>query len=165
MQIEQIWNAGRVRRWHMNPDLSGTDDFNDGHSARVARLLLAIWPDTSDRLLRAALMHDDEEFFVGDIAYPAKKKYPRSVGELEVLGQFEVADMWGDTHVSEMGLSTLDKRRLKFADYLDAFMWVRHHKPQLLERNDWREQRQMLIREASELMIAWVFSQVFWGFE
>ena len=37
--INSIFRAGFVRRWHSNPDLCHTADRIDGHSARVARIM------------------------------------------------------------------------------------------------------------------------------
>ena len=38
--ILDMWKACRVRRWHTNTELAGTDDRIDGHSGRVARIIL-----------------------------------------------------------------------------------------------------------------------------
>jgi hypothetical protein len=43
-----------------------------------------------------------------------------------------------------MPLSAQDRDRLKYLDRLDAYLWAQHHAPQIMDRADWREDRQWL---------------------
>jgi len=134
--IAAIFNAGRVRRWHKNPDMSWTDDYNDAHQGRVARILLALHPSPSIRLIAAALTHDDGEAGPGDMRGDAKRQWPElrdMVRKLEAETYFK---LWKTPPVHE-SLSTPDREWLKFADSLDAYMWMIHKAPQLAAREDW----------------------------
>lgn len=138
MDLLKIFRAGFVHRWHTNPDLAHTNDRIDGHSARVARIILALHPDPSVDLLRAALIHDDGESVVGDIPAPFKN----SMGGHHVSAEAEAAlDLWGGRDVS---VSADDRRWLKFADRLDAYMWAAHHAPYVLTGDGWPEARRDL---------------------
>lgn len=132
--IELIFNAGRVRRWHNNPVMSRTDDYNDAHQGRVARLLLALHPNPTLMLLVAALTHDDGELFAGDMTRPVKDGNPElreAVREIEDAGTCEI---WGIEKPIE--LSPIDQEWLKFADRLDSYMWMLHTNPELSRRSD-----------------------------
>jgi len=143
--LRNIFRAGFVRRWHTNPDLAHTCDRIDGHSARVARFILALHPKPSAALLEAALTHDDGESVVGDMPYSAKRG---SLGvELRDAEVRAASALWGGSPL----LQGDDMRWLKFADRLDAYMWAAHHAPHVMDRDGWPEAREWLLDEAKEL--------------
>ena len=76
MTLTALYNAGAVRRWHTNPHMAHVVDTIDGHSGRVAKMILLLHPAPSMALIRAALTHDDGEYAVGDIPGPAKSALP-----------------------------------------------------------------------------------------
>jgi hypothetical protein len=130
--LQTIFRAGFVRRWHANPDLCHTGDRLDGHHARVARIILALHPDPSVALLKAALTHDDGESVTGDIPAPAKDG--DSAAEHSAR-----CDIWGDDCFAK--LDVIELRWLKFADKLDAYMWAKHHAPHSMDIDEWRAAR------------------------
>ncbi len=143
--IQRVFYAGLTTRWHTNPWLAQTCDRLDGHQGRVARLILALWPDASRDLLIAALTHDDGESVTGDIPATAGKMLAHI--EVEVLAKM---DIWG--YETLPLLSSLDARRLKLADKLDAYMWAEHHAPAVvLDRGEWSEAWQEIVKLAVEL--------------
>ena len=79
MTLPALYNAGAVRRWHTNPHMAHVVDTIDGHSGRVAKLILLLHPAPSMALIRAALTHDDGEHATGDVPYPAKAAMPPAV--------------------------------------------------------------------------------------
>jgi hypothetical protein len=79
------WLAGSTHRWHTNPIFATTCDRVDGHSARVAILILQFWPAASAELLKSAIVHDLGENSVGDLASPVKRKNPDLYAALEAL--------------------------------------------------------------------------------
>jgi hypothetical protein len=144
--ILAIFRAGFVRRWHTNPDLGHTCDRIDGHSARVARIILALHPEPTLSLIRAALIHDDGESVVGDIPYPAKigrlgTEYRAAEGKAERA-------IWGDAPM----LSGDDLAWLKFADRLDAYMWAAHHAPHVMGRDGWPGAHGAIKQAAADLL-------------
>jgi len=152
-----IFRAGAVRRWHTNPDLAHTCDRIDGHSARVARIILALHPEPSTDLLRAALIHDDGESVVGDIPAPAKMAMDTRYGQLgEHLRDVEdeaIEALWGRSwFTAEFVIRGMNEVAwLKFADRLDAFMWAAHHAPHVMDGDGWPEARQWLISQSHAL--------------
>ena len=133
--LNSIFRAGFVRRWHSNPDLCHTVDRIDGHSARVARIILALHPSPSVALIRAALTHDDGESVTGDMSAVCKHGNPQLA---EMLAEAEYAArraLWGPPQY----MPQCDRNWLKFADRLDAYMWAAHHAPHIMDRDDWPE--------------------------
>lgn len=151
VDLTAVFAAGRVRRWHTNPELSWTDDYLDGHQGRVARIVMALWPDASGRLVRAALTHDDGEAGIGDLAQPAKEfldwANPECLSTLEFIERDNRIVIWG----SDPELANHESRRLKLADRLDAYMWAKHKAPHILSRDDWREAAEWIRAEADRL--------------
>ncbi len=131
--ITDIFNAGRVRRYHRHPVMSQFDDFNDAHQGRVARIIAYFHPAPSSDLLVAALTHDDGEAGTADIPSPYKDCLPQ-----EVRNQFERdernarAGLWG----SEPWLEPDDQKWLQFADVLDRILWKRHKAPSQVTTDD-----------------------------
>jgi len=133
--LTSIFRAGFVRRWHSNPDLCHTVDRIDGHSARVARIILALHPSPSVALIRAALTHDDGESVTGDMSAVMKQQNPVIASILALAEGVARRALWGH----EPDLSDRDRNWLKFADRLDAYMWAAHHAPHIMDRDGWPE--------------------------
>lgn len=159
--IKQIWRAGRVRRWHMNPEMSDTNDYNDGHSARVARILIALFPSASFDLVKAALTHDDEELFCGDVSGPVKYEQPEAYKTLKAFGRIGARAMWGG-HLPNDVLTDKERNQLHFCDKLDAAMWVCHTKRWVLLGDGWPVALEWLADRANEFGI---YDRIFdnWG--
>lgn len=142
--IQRVFYAGLVHRWHTNPHLAGTTDRLDGHQGRVARLILALFPDASRDLLIEALTHDDGESVTGDIPATYAKSDRHKVAEA-----FALKDIWGS---GMPRLSYTDGQRLRLADKLDAYMWAEHHAPAVvLDNPEWSEAWQEIVKLAVEL--------------
>lgn len=138
--LHRTWRATFTRRWHSNPDLCQTHDPVGAHSARVALIMLALWPDTSREAIVAALMHDLAESVVGDLP-PAGKSMLANAATAERL--IATQNGW---HIA---LKDVDATRLRFADQLDAFMWADHHRA--TDTDEWHDAREMLVYQAERL--------------
>ena len=143
----RAWRAGRVRRWHSNADMADTVETVDGHQARVARLVLALSPLASRNLLRAALTHDDGEHASGDVSGPIKRQHPALADELRHIEDVARQSIWG----SDATLTAHEQLLLDVCDKLDAYLWVRHHRPEHLSGHGWPEARQRLQADAIAL--------------
>jgi len=153
--LRRIFRAGFVRRWHTNPDLAHTCDRIDGHSARVARIIIALHPDPSLALVKAALIHDDGESVTGDVPMTAKRG--RLKTELDATEGAAARDLWGDALPM---LSGDDHAWLRFADRLDAYMWAEHHAHHVLDRDGWPEARVWLENAADRLGVGHAVREV-----
>jgi len=145
--LTSIFRAGFVRRWHSNADLCHTVDRIDGHSARVARIILALHPSPSVALIRAALTHDDGESVTGDMGAVCKHGNV-TLAYLLMHEEYKAQTaLWGPG--PEFGDG--DRDWLKFADRLDAYMWAAHHAPHIMDRDGWPELLTW-INETAELL-------------
>lgn len=149
--LDAIFYAGFVRRWHTNPDLAYTNDRIDGHSARVARIILALHPDPSFALIKAALIHDDGEAATGDMSAPAKRANPEMAESLAEVETSHRVKLWGIRGQMHLMLSAKEKKWLEFADRLDAYMWAAHHAPRAIDRDGWPEAKDWIIKTAEDL--------------
>jgi hypothetical protein len=48
----------------------------------------------------------------------------------------------------------LERARIDFADKLDAYMWMMHHRPHLRTRPDWHDTREYLTARAIALHVS-----------
>ena len=139
-KILSIWAACRVRRWHTNWELAGTDDRIDGHSARVQRIILALHPAPTMALMVAALVHDDGEYAVGDIPQPAKaamrSREPEAWERFEAAEDDALAEVWAESIDRLPHITYRELLWLKFADRLDAYIWAKMHGARM-DRNGW----------------------------
>ena len=133
-----IYHATMVRRWHTNAALSHTVDPVGYHSGRMAILALKLWPEAY-WLIKSCLTHDLGEFASGEIPYDGDKTTANAV-----------ADKWSRDNDIDTHLVYPDPR-LKFLDKLDAYLWARHHAPQVLQETAWQAQRDWLECEAKQL--------------
>jgi len=156
--LRRVFRAGFVSRWHTNPDLAHTCDRIDGHSARVARIILALHPNPSLALIRAALIHDDGESVTGDV--PMMTKSGRLRAELEAAEGAASRALWGDALPM---LSGDDHAWLKLADRLDAYMWAAHHAPHIMDSDGWPEARKWIIAEAERLGVKDAVREAVWA--
>lgn len=141
-----VWHAGRTRRWHMHPHLSATEDYIDGHAARVTLLALSIWPGLSREAIVYALTHDHGEHAVGDVSNPVKRSFPDLAAALDQAE--EAARMTlGFSEVAE----GRDARVIKIADRLDAWLWMMHHRPHLASLAGWVADLDFCLTEAGTL--------------
>jgi hypothetical protein len=141
--IKAIFDVGRVSRWHMHPDLSLSGDTLDGHQGRVARILLRYWPDTPARVLAYALTHDDGEAVTGDVR-------GKSIGQQTAEAEAR-SSLWGGAAPGTEELHWRWRKRITFADLLDAYMWMMHKAPHLQSRPDWQDHLHDLQCEADDL--------------
>ena len=145
----KAWTAGFVRRWHTHPELCDTVDYDSGHQQRCAVLLLQFWPNTSRDLLIRAIIHDQGECDVGDIAHPAKQKHPQIAvlsWDIELRSIHNQGFPWPD-------LPETDQLKMKFVDYLDSFLWMWRHKPQMMFKPEWENHAIELGEQAMRLGI------------
>jgi hypothetical protein len=141
--IERVFKAGLTTRWHTNPWLAQTCDRLDGHQGRVARLILALWPDAGRALIIAALTHDDGESVTGDIPATRGKSHDHETAE-----QAARIMVWNGRPPM---LSSKDAARLHFADRLDAAMWMLHHNPLSQDIGEWQDALSWIGAEAERL--------------
>jgi hypothetical protein len=146
MSILTAWHAGRVRRWHTNPHLSWTSDYNDGHQGRVATLILLLHPAPTLEIISAALIHDGGEWAVGDVSGTVKARYPDLAVWLAKIEQEAIEAIFG----AFPDLSPVEAQWLKFADRLDAWIWARHHRAPM-DRDGWPAATCFLYAEACAL--------------
>ncbi len=150
--LRAIERAGRVRRWHPNPDLCDTFDPVAYHAGRVARICMALWPHCKGGLLKAALTHDDGEAGAwGDVPSPAKVAMSFYASNEMRRAERKARHALWCRHVH---LSATDRQRLELADKLDAFMWCQRFAPDALDRDGWPEAREWLRAQAIALGVA-----------
>lgn len=143
----RAWRASFTRRWHSNPDLCDTLDYDAGHQGRVALLVLSLFPDASRALLCHAITHDQGEVAVGDISRPAKRNFPVLA---EISAEAEAAE------ILEQGfrfpnLTEREGRILKLCDLLDAWLWMQRHARHLAKNAPWQAQLNHMLAEAVSL--------------
>lgn len=140
------WRAGLVRRWHANPDMSDQHDEVAAHMGRCVLLALTLWPDASRDLLMAISAHDAAEWRTGDVPYLFREEHPGFASDLADF-EFRTLEAMG----LDFALTPLDVERLIFLDRLDPILFVRHRRPHLLEREDWRRWRSDVVAQGRDL--------------
>lgn len=143
----RAWQAGFVRRWHTNFDLCHTIDCDAGHQGRVAVLVLSLFPHASRSLLISALTHDQGEIAVGDVSYMVKIESPTMRPILDELERAEVARQG----LPQCNLTPDEAQALKLCDWLDAWLWMARHRPELASRADWMAQLEGTMKTAEAL--------------
>lgn len=111
--ILRLREAGAVTRWHTAP-LANKETVGN-HSFGVAMLVILLVENPSANLIKAALVHDMAERWVGDMPSPVKWTYPELYkeyckGEDETLAQLQL----------DFPLTKEERSLVNQMDYLDA---------------------------------------------
>lgn len=130
MKIHDIWRSGLVRRWHSNPDMADTCQTNGHHQWAVSVIALYLFGDNLD-LIKASLLHDVAEVGIGDVSGLAKRLSP------ELKTAIDEAE---SANAVAMGVEYETSDKLKLCDMIEAYLWVRHHNPNILKGYGWPEQ-------------------------
>ena len=147
MGTADCWKAGFTRRWHVHSNLSYTHDRVDGHSARVAILIMKLFPDASSDLVKAAVLHDLGEGMVGDLPYPTKMAHPELNDVLERLEAFAIEEMG----LKMPELHEQEKQILALCDRVDAYLWAIHHERELvMQHPQWMKYKGDILTRARE---------------
>lgn len=149
MQLHEVIRAGRVTRWHSNPDLAHIRESDAEHQWMVAVILLAIYPNRSPLdllpLLVAGIVHDTGEL-IGDLPLDFKLRCP-DVAKAHADEEAKVRTELGTGYF----LRPSEEAWLKLADRLSALVHVAHHRPELLRQNKWQADRVWVQDKAQQL--------------
>ncbi|HUD11471.1 MAG TPA: YfbR-like 5'-deoxynucleotidase [Candidatus Saccharimonadia bacterium] len=117
--------ALQVTRYHTWPRLR--EQSVGEHTAQVMRIMLAIYPSASVKLLTYALFHDIGEVAVGDVPYPAKNQ------DATIQAAFDAAELQAHIGMVErfvlpapIDISPLEKLIFKLAEYIEMWEWGLH---------------------------------------
>lgn len=154
--ILKAWNAGLVRRWHTQPELCDTIDYDSGHQQRCTIMLLLFWPDAPRWLIIMTLIHDQGECDAGDMAGPAKAKHPEVRGILQLIEDDSIREQ--GFPLDHLLLTPEEQRKIKFVDYLDSYVWMLRNKSQLSRKVQWAQQLDHLFTEAEALGVEQEFA-------
>jgi len=133
MSIIDAWEATFTRRWHRHARLADTHDPIAAHQGRVALLALMLFP-REHALHRAAILHDMGEATVGDVPNPVKNANPDLKAALDRIEGEAMAAMG----LPAVSMDQRDRDMLRLCDKLDAILWARHHRPELMDEPGWK---------------------------
>lgn len=153
--ILKAWNVGLVRRWHTQPELCDTVDYDSGHQQRCTILLLLFWPDSTRDAIIDVITHDQGEDDAGDMARPAKKNNPTIRELLESVELASIREQGFNFH----NITELEFHRRKFVDLLDSYVWMLRNKSQMTRKVEWMVQLESLYTQAKALKVSYVFDQ------
>jgi 5'-deoxynucleotidase YfbR-like HD superfamily hydrolase len=117
-RIVQIRAGGAVERCH---GIRHVGSYNNAmHQWGVAMLMRTLWPRDFPRLVALCLTHDVPEAWVGDMPATTKKFAPGVKNAMDLLEDRICVDLGLPL---EVGLSHLDRRKLKCCDSLELYIW------------------------------------------
>lgn len=117
-KLKFIYKGANTHRFHTADTL--TKQTVGQHSFGVAWLVLLLAPSARKELICAALAHDLAEHIVGDVASPAKRRFPDLAVAVSKAEGVLLNNMGLDW---EGGLTDHELRILKLADMLDGMMF------------------------------------------
>jgi 5'-deoxynucleotidase YfbR-like HD superfamily hydrolase len=137
----KLYRSGLVQRYHSNPDLARFGQTNAAHQWGVAALILKLHPMPSRDLIVAALLHDVGEIDTGDLASPFKRKYPEIADCHSAIEYQHRDETIGPLLIPcFMQLDDTESDWLRMCDSLEAFLFAKNHRPDILDRDGWPEQ-------------------------
>lgn len=116
--MKRLHHTGTTRRYHTVP---GLEQDVAAHSWGVAIIILQLHPAPSVLLLKAALLHDCAEKYVGDL--PATSKWASSILKAEMDAE---EARWERELGIDVELNEFDRAWLKAADMLELVLFCEH---------------------------------------
>lgn len=147
MSIKNVYETGKVVRYHANPHLSVYGQTVADHAWGCAMLIHMLHPNPTKELLATALLHDAGERWAGDLPYPVKVIAP----EMAERHSFVEKALAGQNGVPEYHITKRDAKWLKFVDRLEAFLFVKMRRPDLAMGEDWQDNNDAVMEMAEEL--------------
>ena len=132
----KLYISGMVQRYHSNPDLARFGQTNAAHQWGVAALILKLHPNPSRDLIVAVLLHDVGEIDTGDLASPFKRKYPE-IADCHSAIEYQHRDETIGQSFPELDDAEIEW--LRICDSLEAFLFAKNHRPDILDRDGWPE--------------------------
>ncbi len=151
--ILKAWNAGMVKRWHCNPQLCDSNDYDSGHQQRCTILLLLFWPDATREQIIDMLTHDQGEIDAGDMSYVVKRKHPEFSSQLQVIEVESIQNQGLPVFV----LDPEDYAKRKWLDMLDSYMWMLRNKPTMRHKKEWEVQNRLLWSNAEKFNVIKIY--------
>lgn len=107
-----------VERYHTQADVPAQTLAD--HSARVALLVMKIWPDARPQVTQYALIHDIGEKITGDLPYTTKLILaPEALDQIDALEADYVQNFLG----INIEISENEKMMVKVCDYLELMLY------------------------------------------
>lgn len=117
--------ALQVLRYHTWPHVRAQSVGE--HSAQVARILLAIWPEAPRHVLVHCIVHDVGEVQAGDPPYPSKRMNPdlaRGHARVERDAHLAMCIPW--SLPAPQNLTDFEKWAFKLAEFIEMWEWGLH---------------------------------------
>lgn len=114
-----VWDSGRVRRWHTHPHIAPQNVAD--HSWGVVAILYLICAHPSRVLIKAAVFHDIAEIHTGDVPSGAKWAFP----ELKKVSD-DCEKVVQDKFNLVPELEEDEMRLLKWADLMELALYCHH---------------------------------------
>ncbi len=148
--IDNIYESGKVVRYHANPWLSIFQQTDADHAWGCAALLCYLHPNPRAELVAATIYHDCGERWAGDVPFPFKLEDPETA-ERHAQVEYKMAAEHG---IPQYDLTDEEKLWIKFVDRLEAYLFCRMRRPDLAEGPGFIRQNQMCKEYAEELGVA-----------
>lgn len=114
--LRECMDGGNIIRYHAHP-LTKSQDVS-AHSHRVSLVVLAVWPECRQELLKAAVYHDLSELATGDVPSTTKWAHPTLGTELN-----RVTTEWEKNRGLRVSLTRPEMIVLKLADMIEGAMF------------------------------------------
>lgn len=99
--------------------------------------MLKLDPGISRQVIIRALTHDQGEACTGDLPYTFKRENP----EIRKVVSVVEDSCTQDQGFSTPKLSEYESVLLKVSDWVDSYLWARHHEPDMVAKSHaWQEQ-------------------------
>lgn len=117
MKVMLVLEGGRVRRLHTVPLIQHYDVAQ--HSWAMAVWMMALNPEASPNLMKAVLIHDVGERYVGDLPAPAKWLIP----DVALALKEAEAKALGEMGIGHIELTEEEREWLRAVDLFELYMF------------------------------------------
>lgn len=120
--LDYLYSSGGTRRYHNRPKLNQNVK---EHSWGVAVIIIALHPNPSPALLKAATLHDCSEKVFGDFLSPAKIAFPELRELDKKCNKLFWDDIYGNFGIDYPKLTDEEQLWLDFADMHECYLFAK----------------------------------------
>lgn len=140
-RINNVYISCLTTRYHARPEISEFKQSIGEHSHAMSAIYLSICNEAGVapdyEIVTAIIFHDSHEHWCGDLPYDFKRLFPELATEVERKGK-KIAE---DQGIPAVDLDMHQLTWLKMIDLLEAYLFVRLRRPDLINRTEWQNLR------------------------
>lgn len=147
VDLNEIYLTGKTLRYHARPEIGIFNQNTADHSWGLVTLMVLLKPDVSREAVLKGHFHDAGERWAGDLPHPFKRANAY-VAQRHAVTEHRLARENG---VPQFDTTDEEDALIKLCDLLEAYLFVKLRRSDIIEEESWMVQREEMIERAYDI--------------